>query len=826
MAAPVLRKAKQFDGPSAPADAAAGACDHCGDSLAGLRTVERDIDGRRWRFCCQGCAFIAEQLALVAKGGAGVEAGREPAATADPVGAVERCQLDVDGMVCSACALLIEHRVRALEGVTRARVDFGAQRLAVEYQPQRVAPKDIDALLRRLGYKAATDPARRRRAERVGLLRVLIAWLAMMQVMMLATPAYFAAPGDISADIAQLLRIGQCVLAVPVAVFCAVPLWRAAWSQIRVGRIGMDLPIVLGLAVAFIASVVATWRGEGAVYFDSVTMFVALVLSVRLWQVRALSRAAAHVDAVTRQSDLVGMRLVAYPESAEALAVEAARLVAGDHVAIAPGATVPADGRIVEGSTQVSVAWLTGEAAPQARACGDVVLAGSINLMQPIVVKVRRAGEATSLAALKRLTLDTAQERPAVVELANRVAVVFLWLVLATTAATIGGWWLVDPARVLPSAIAVLVATCPCALSLAAPAALLVAQSALARRGLLLSRVAALESLATIDAVVCDKTGTLTEGEPSLVGIVPVAAATERDVLALCASLEATANHPFAHAILAAARAAGIAPRRASDPQFVPACGVQAVVDGCLLRVGEANWALQIAPAAWRDGGTPLAARAVAAGLGEASLVVLAGEEGPLAVLGIAERLRDGAQRLVAQMRGAGREVWLLSGDQRPAVDRVGQALGLDRAHAMAQLSPATKLDWVIGLQRAHRRVVVIGDGLNDAPVIAQADASIAMASGADLAQARADLIALRSSLDDVGYAFELSRRAMRIVKGNLAWAFAYNAVIIPLAALGHLSPALAAAGMAASSAVVVANALRVARGAAPSAGSRAPVPA
>ena len=804
-AAPVIRKSKQPGDSPASGDAA---CAHCGDALAGLKIVSRTIGGRRQDYCCLGCAFIAEQLQLARASDAdrvALEASlaQGPARREVPAGA--HVQVEIRGMVCAACALLIEHRLRRTDGVASAHVDFAAQRAYVGFEPQRTDAAAIKRAIERAGYRTDVGAPSEARRHRVELLRVLVAWLMMMQVMMLAVPAYVAKPGDIPADIEQLLRLAQLVLTMPVLLFSAVPILRGALSQLRAGPIGMDLPIVLGLSAAFAASTWATISSHGAVYFDSITMFVALVLGVRWLQARALRVARGHLDDAQRRGRLTARRLRGFPASLATESVAADQLVVDDHVLVPVGETVPADGVIVQGTSSVSQAWLTGEATPIEKQDGAPALAGSVNLEQPLVLRVTRAGEATSLAALRRLVDDAGRERPRIVELANRIAVFFLWAVLAVTAATVVGWWWVDPAQALPSAVAVLVATCPCALSLAAPAALAATQSALAERGVLTARSAALEALARIDVLACDKTGTLTTAEPALTRVIPLRGLRNGDVLALAAALEAVAAHPFARALAQAA--ANIAVPVAQDVVITPSAGIEGRVAGRRLRIGKIEYALALAgdaaQAVWSRRWPALAAQIAR----DDSVIALADEQGALALFAFGEVLRPDAAALVDAARAAGAEVVLVSGDRAGAVERVARALGIERAYA--QQTPASKRELVAQLQGTGRRVAMLGDGFNDAPVLAQADVSIALAEGAALAQARADFIVLGSRAGDVAALLRGARRGMRIVRENFAWALVYNLGAIPLAAFGYLSPALAAVGMAASSALVVGNALR-----------------
>jgi Cu2+-exporting ATPase len=812
--APALRKAKvSVDSEGTPADAR---CDHCGDSLAGLKVERRKLGPTLQSYCCLGCAFIAEQLYL-AQAGSRDRAALDHAmaeALPRPVPAeaqLARAQIPVHGMVCAACALLIEHKVKRVAGVANAQVDFAGRRAYVAFDAAQTDAQKIAQAIRKAGY-AAGDAAPGARARRVELLRVLLAWLMMMQVMMLAVPAYVTRAGDIPADIEQLLRIAQLVLTLPVLIFSAAPIFRAALSQVRAGAssvIGMDLPIALGLGAAFTASAWATVTAHGPVYFDSVTMFVALVLGARWLQGRGLARAYEFIDAAHRHSQLTAQRLRAWPGSQVTDTVPATSLAVDDLVLVTAGETVPADGVVAGGASAVSQAWLTGESTPIEKSEGMPLLAGSLNLEQPLVVRVTRAGEATSLAALRRLVDAAGRERPRVVETANRVALVFLWAVLVIAAMTVVGWWLVDPAQALPNAIAVLVATCPCALSLAAPAALAATQSSLARHGVLTARAAALEQLAKVDTFACDKTGTLTAAEPKLAQLVPLRSGDAMKLLAMAASLESLSSHPFARAIARAARDAGVTPPALSEGRAQASAGVEAVIEGRRLRLGKADYALGLVDA----DPVPVAARLLKRmerdKLASDSVIVLADRDGPLALFSFGEALRSDAARLVQDLKRDRIDMLLVSGDRRAPVERVARELAIGTVYA--HQTPESKRELVRELQKSGRTVAMLGDGMNDAPVIAQADVSIALAEGNALAQARADLIVLSSRLADVAHAFGAARRGMAIVRENLAWAFAYNVAVIPLAALGYITPALAAVGMAASSLLVVGNALRAA---------------
>ena len=785
-------------------------CAHCAEPLDGLRIVHREIDGERRPFCCLGCAFIAEQIALALRRlgrSAEVEVAHERTAGKQAA----RAQIEIRGMVCAACAFLIEARLRTTPGVAVANVDFVARRATVLYDRNRVEPQALRKVVERAGYRVVTDqqPEEERRVQRIELLRVGVAWLAMMQVMMLAVPAYLARPGEIGPAVQQLLQLAQAVLTAPVVLFSAVPMWRAAASQLRTAQIGMDVPVALGLGAALGASIFSVLSRSGAVYFDSITMFVALLLSVRWWQQRALIRASKHIDEVVERTVSQAQRLVNHPQSSEFETIASDRLSVGDRVIVPVGALVPADGRVVDGSSALSQAWLTGESAPVDAGPGAHVMAGSLNLDQPLVVEALRCGERTSLSALQRLIVEAASQRPRSVELANRVAVRFVWVLLAASLATALGWLMVDASLALRNAIAVLIVTCPCALSLAAPLATAVAQAALARRGVLVARPSVLEELTRVDTVAFDKTGTLTESEPVVTGLLAVRELSDSDCLRIAASLESRSAHPFARALIRTARDAQVALAPVSSVTEVAGAGVEGWVDGRRTRFGKPDFALALAGDCGPQLciGTALASQCAQGGTGS----ILADQDGPLAVVQFGERIRADASSTLSQLARSGSELILLSGDRRSAVDAVASALDPEvDLQRNAEQTPAGKQALLARLQSQGRRVAMIGDGINDAPVLAQADASIALASGSDLAQARADVICLRSSLADVAFVFELARRATRAVRVNLVWALAYNAAMVPLAVAGHLSPLIASVGMAVSSAVVLLNSLRL----------------
>ena len=720
---------------------------------------------------------------------------------------IGRSHLQLSGLWCAGCAGVIESALARDPGVQQARVSYATQRASVTWDPAATRLSSLLAAVHRAGYGAAPDavaPARalRQTEERSALWRLFVAVFCMMQVMMYQAPLYVAGPGTLTPDLRALLLWAAWLLSIPVVLFSAAPLFRDAFEALRQRRIGMDLPVSLGIAITFIVSSGATFDPGGVfgndAYFDSLTMFVSFLLGGRWLAMKMRHRVAAALEAAVARVPVAVHRLE--PDGTTVL-VALHRLRRGDRVRVLAGEAFPADGPLLQGETEVDEALLTGESRPVAKGPGDEAIAGSLNLRGPVVQRADRLGADTRYEGIVALMRDALIDRPPVLRAADRVAGPFLWAVLVLAAGAGAAWSLIDPSRAVWVAVSVLIVTCPCALSLAAPSALLAAAGALARRGVLVRRLDALESLAAIDTVCFDKTGTLT-GPGLRVAAVELKAAADRAgldeaaVLALAASLAASSMHPLSLALAAAGKTASATlPIEWRAVRELPGLGLEGVApDGACHRLGSAAW---VSPESAIDADGPR--------------VWLAGPDGVLASFSFEEALRPDAVATVAALHGAGLTVTLLSGDAGARVRRVADRLGFD--HAKGDADPAAKLEAVAALQRAGHRVGMVGDGLNDAPVMARADVSFAIGDGPALTRAKADFILMSGSLADVARARATAHRAMRVVRQNLAWAVAYNATCVPLALLGWFPPWAAGLGMATSSLVVVLNALRIDRG-------------
>ena len=900
-----------------------GACRHCGAPL-GDRPLFARIAGREVRVCGDDCLTAVETIADAglsawyrlrahrdASGSvtgdpgfrAEIDAWRLPEVAAGCVrpgrGGADEITLTVEGMRCAGCAWLVEGLLGKAHGVRAASVDFPLRRAVVRFDPRVTGVHRLLEALARAGYRAspysphgeeaAIESERRARIRGLGISAAFG-----MQVMLLSIALYASEHyGGMDPGLEQLFRWLAMVLTVPVLAWPGRAFFTGALAALRGRRLTMDVPVALGLSIAFLGSAFATVSGDGEIWFDSVVMFVALLGGARYLELVARRQSTATVRALARAAPLVATRVrraagadddAGEDAGGEAIdeRVPAAALRTGDRVRVRPGETVPADGVIRSGDSAFDESLLTGESEPVARSAGAKALAGSVNGAGVVEVEVTAAGDETVLGGVLRRAEQAARERPAVALLADRVAAWFIGGVLVLATAVAAAWLLHDPARTVAVVVSVLVVTCPCALSLATPAAMTAALGALARAGLVVTRANAVERLALATHCLADKTGTLTEGRYRLRTTTKLGSVPKRRCLAIAAALERYAAHPAAAAIAAAAAGMetggdddapgdGRAPdgagagagragaRRAPfgrrhgevvvDGAVADIGGVTGRIDGARYAIGSSGFvagALRhsrdrpdggmlgdgtVAAAARGDapaaGAPPTAAAARPAGApeapggdasgdasrataeGEGTRVLLAAEGGLLASFVLADSLRPGAKGLVDGLRARGIETIIASGDSVSPVERTGEALGV--ARCLAGLAPADKLDEADRLAARGERVLMLGDGVNDAPALAGAHVSVAMGRGAAAAASRADAVLLGEEPRVLLAGIDIARRARRVVKQNLAWALAYNLVALPLAATGAVPPWAAAIGMSLSSLAVAGNALRLA---------------
>ncbi len=712
--------------------------------------------------------------------------------------------LMIEGMHCSACALTIEDALLRVEGVLQADVSAGSHRARIVWQSDLVRPSTWMRAVLAAGYRAvpANDAFAReqRRSEaRKALWRLAVAGLCMMQVMMYAYPAYVAAPGDLTPEMEQLLRWASWVLTLPVMLISCAPFFGNALRDVLQRRVSMDLPVALGMLITFGVSTLGTFEPQGhfgrEVYFDSLTMFVFFLLAGRWLEVRLRDRTAGALEAVmNRLPDNVSRQKA--DGSYERVPVRC--LQVGELIQVLPGESFPADGTVLHGDTMVDEALLTGESRPVARGVQSQVIAGSHNLSNLVQVRVEQIAEQTRFAQIVALMKSASATKPTLARLADRIAKPFLVAVLLAAAVSCVLWWGRDPGHALMVAVAVLVVTCPCALSLATPVAVLAAAGALARRGVLVRRLDAFEWLADVDTVMFDKTGTLTRDALVLVTTRARQGATEAQVGAMAAALGRCSLHPISKALVAGFASSETSAWHADDVLEVAGGGLSGQVwasdqrqTALQLRLGSAEFCgLASAPSDF-----------VQAHLSDSG--------GWLASFEFHEDLRSDALQAVAALQGAGLAVHLVSGDTAQAVARVAGQLGI--ADYQGNCSPLDKLEFLRRAQELGHRVAVVGDGINDGPVLAAAHVSFAFGRAVPLAQAQADFVVSGEQVNAVVSTFETARRTLRVVRQNLWWAAGYNALCVPLAVFGWLPAWLAGLGMGLSSLLVVLNARRLA---------------
>jgi Cu2+-exporting ATPase len=801
-------------------------CFHCGLPVPDDAHYAVTIDGVERPMCCPGCQAVARAIVdadLVdfyryrtkapAKGEAPVpEALRKlelydrPELQRSFVQVSDENQreasLILEGIVCAACVWLNERHVGALPGVIDFRVNYSTHRARVKWDESRIKLSDILRAISAIGYHAHPfDPGRQealQRQERTRALRRLaVAGLGMMQVMMISVALYVGeAKGDMDAGIRDLLRWAALALTSPVVFYSARPFFQSAWRDLRGRRAGMDVPVSLAIGAAFLASVWATLTGSGEVYFDSVTMFVFFLQGGRYLEMVARHEAGRAAEELVRLTPAAATRLL--PDGTQQT-VAVSDLEPGDQVLVRPGESVPADGVVVSGRSSVDESLLTGESLPLPRQCGDRIVGGTVNIESALTVEVDRLGEDTVLSSILRL-LDRAQtEKPRLARLADRVASHFVIVLLLVAAGVAWWWWAHEPADAFWVTLSVLVVTCPCALSLATPAALTAATGALTRLGVLTTRGHALETLANATHVVFDKTGTLTHGRMQLEAVTTLRRVDADQALAVAGALEQASEHPIGRLLTAATPSA----RVAEGVLVTPGEGVEGEVDGVRYRIGTPAFAaalsqVAVAPAV-QDPPPPGINR-----------IRLADAQGPLASFDVSDTVRPEAAETVARLRALGLTVELLSGDTPQTVERVARQLGIEQFRG--GMLPADKLAHLKGLQQRGAVVAMVGDGVNDAPVLAGAQVSIAMGGGTQIAHSSADMVLLSENLEHLVDAVLMARRTLRIIRENLGWAIGYNLIALPLAASGLILPWMAAIGMSASSLLVVVNALRLRR--------------
>jgi Cu2+-exporting ATPase len=797
-------------------------CFHCGLPVPRGSHYQVEIDGEARPMCCPGCRAVAQAIvdggladyyrhrtstAITAQNLIPEELSKlniydqpevqrsfvshEPRDAAE----VKQVSLILEGIVCAACVWLNERHVNALPGVIEFRVNYTTHRATVKWDDSLLHLSDILRAIAAIGYIAHPfDPGRQEQVYKKergqALRRLAVAGLGAMQVMMLAVALYAGDYQGMDSRMETFFRWISLLIASPVVLYSAKPFFTSALRDLKRLQLGMDVPVALAIGGAYLASVWATISRSGEVYFDSVTMFTFFLLAGRFLEMGARHRAGQAAEELVKLLPAMASRLTANGEEV----VPVADLAPGDQVRVKPGESIPADGRVIEGSSSVDESLLTGESLPLSRSIHDEVVGGTVNVESPLIIEVEKVGEDTVLAAIQRLLHRAQTEKPRLASLADRVAGYFVGIILLLAALVGWWWWQHQPEEAFWIVLSMLVVTCPCALSLATPTALTAATGSLTRLGVLTTRGHALETLARATHIILDKTGTLTTGRLQLRNIQLQGSLDEGACLRIAAALELASEHPVARALSHEVTD----PPIAREVEAVPGQGLEGRVDGVRYRIGQPAYVSQ------------LSGQAVPEEVNDGSQteVWLGSEQALLAVFSLSDTLRPDAAESIAELKRLGLKPLLYSGDSEAAVTRVAQELEIE--DYSARMRPADKLKAMHALQDEGAVVAMVGDGVNDAPVLAGAQVSLAMGGGTQLAQASADMVLLSEHLPHLPHAVEMGRDTLRIIRQNLAWALLYNIVALPLAAMGYVAPWMAAIGMSASSLIVVLNALRL----------------
>lgn len=805
-------------------------CFHCGLPVPADLKLTIHYENRDEPACCAGCQAVAQSIIDAGLGSyykqrtaEAEKAGLPPPEILDQLKLYDLPQVQAEfvetlsenrreavlmlgGITCAACVWLIEQQLLRLDGVLSVDLNYSTRRARVSWDDGRAKLSDILLRIRQSGYTAAPYDAQKvevqaQKERKQALIRLAVAGLAMMQTMMFIAPTYLY--DDIEPQFLNILHWASFLLVLPVMFYSAVPFYRGAWRDLKNRRTGMDTPISLGIVLSFVAGLYAllTHAGEG-MYFEGIAMLVFLLLLGRFMEQSARRKAGDAAEQLVKLVPAFCHRLPHYPdETSEEAAV--VQLQPGDVIAVRAGEVLPVDGQVLAGESEVDEAMLTGENLPVPKAAGDKVTAGTLNTASPLVVQVEEVGKNTRLSHIVKLLDRALSQKPRLAVLADRYASSFvLGLIVFAVPVFLGWWWYADVHKALWITVALLVITCPCALSLATPTALAASTGKLASEGVLISAGHALETLAEITDVVFDKTGTLTEGKLAVQRMLLHGGITEAQAVAVAQVLERQSEHPIARAIL---NLPSVSDGNITSEQRINRVGhgvsARLSIGGqeMLWAIGRPEFVAEIAgelPDAWRDA------------VGEGSVIALGNQQGFAALFVLQDQVKEGVAEMLAQLRTAGLRLHVLSGDRQAAVSALVQSLGLDAARAEA--TPEDKLAYVETLQRQGAKVLMIGDGINDAPVLAAAEVSMAVAGGADVAREGADVVLLNDSLAVVPMAVAQARRTHTIIRENLIWSTVYNLIAVPLAAAGFVNPWVAVLGMSLSSLLVLANALRL----------------
>ncbi|HIF5522100.1 TPA: heavy metal translocating P-type ATPase [Vibrio parahaemolyticus] len=779
-------------------------CYHCGEDVPANTDFKVEILGEVREMCCPGCETVAQTIVdsgLVSYYQYRTASAEKADLVPEQLQAlihydnedvqsefvrnhdnVSEVTLSLEGVSCAACAWLIEKQVSSAKGLVSIRVNTTTNRALLAWDKTQVKLSELLSVIHKLGYKAAPFEADKQEASyhrmmKQYLYRLGIAGLATMQVMMLAVALYLEVFGDLEPEFKNYFRWVSLIFATPVLLYSALPFYLNAWRSIKGRTLGMDVPVSIALIFAYVASLVATVTEQGEVFFESISMFTFFLLVGRFLEMRARRKAAAASGNLLKLIPAIATTL-----DGEQIPVKTLKI--GDRIRVLPGEHIPADGKVISGRIHIDESMLTGESVHVVKKEGDAVYAGTLNGDESFELEVTNSKADSMISNIVRLQDEAQHSKPKIAEVADVVARYFVGVILIVSAGTWFYWHQTKPDDAFWIMLSVLVATCPCALSLATPTALTCATSRMGNFGILLRKGHVFETLCKVNHLVVDKTGTLTKGDIEISRTSTFKELSETESLALASALEAHANHPIARSFACFSNDEIIV----TDVKNVIGSGIEGVWNGKTVKIGSSSFVL--------DSSTK-----------ESNAIYLSINNEHAATFYYHDLIRKESQAFIQRFAEAGIKTTLLTGDSIQNAQPVADEIGIE--HVIASAKPEDKLAYLKSLDSSDITMMV-GDGINDAPTLAGAHLSVAMGGGTDVAKASADMTLLGDNLEKLLEARLLALRTRKIIRENLAWSLGYNLLILPLAVAGLVAPYIAVVGMSASSIIVVSNSLRL----------------
>lgn len=801
-------------------------CFHCGEKVPASLKLFVTIENKPREMCCYGCYAVAKQVIetglsnyykhrtefpktpdeFVPETLKKLKLFNNPHIQSEFVikndDTSKEAKLIIEGIKCPACVWLLESCLTNIKGVNKADVNYSTQRCYVNWDEHNIALSEILSSINKLGYKALPYNHKRReelydKERKQQLLRIAIASLFGVQVMMIAIALYFGEYSGIEEHYKSFFEWISLILTLPVLLFSGRVLYQGALLDIKNKRLGMDVPITLGISIALIGSIQATIQQNGHIYYDSVVMFVLFILTGRYFEFMSRKKSIAHLDKV---SSLIPIYATKLTKNNKTKVVELNSLKINDKIIVKPGEIIPVDGMIIDGQSSVNESIITGESLPISKSIGANVIGGSTNVESPLYIKVKKIGSRTILAKISRLVDKTGMHKTKHHLLADKIVPIFTASVLFVATLTAIYWYINNSENWLAYTVSVLVVSCPCALSLATPTAISSAATTLMQHGIAIINTNTIEKIHKISCFVFDKTGTLTEGKLELKNVdIYQTKFSENKILSIAKSLESASEHPLAKAIDKATKDIDIL--KIKNIKNFPGEGVSGLINKQTWYIGTESFIKKhcrhINKTYYDDKNTPL------------KRVLLANDNKIFACFYFTDPIRSDSKKLIDKLKQRQQKIILMSGDHNSIVKETASKLGIDEY--MAELKPEDKLENISALQKQGEIVCIIGDGINDAPAFAKADVAIAMSEASDLTKLNADLLLLNHKIETLVPILMILNKTYQVLHINFAWAIIYNVVALPLAVLGFLAPWMAAIGMTLSSLAVIINASKIA---------------